>query len=182
MKKSIRRMLSGGDRRSIGRSGDAVARVQKDPALFGEVIRAMEDEDPIVRMRAADAAEKISAASPGLLRPWKKFLLKRIAPIPQQEVRWHVARMLPRLRLSPGDKASAVRILTAYLEDESRIVKTFALQGLADLAEGDPALRARVVRLAEGFLRGGSPALRSRSRKILACLGEKSGIPEKRGP
>jgi HEAT repeat protein len=180
MKKSIRNMLSGGDRRSSGRSDELVAKVRKDPALFREVIQAMGDRDPIVRMRAADAAEKITAGSPDLLPPWKKLLLEKIALIPQQEVRWHVAQMLPRLHLSPKKKASAIDILTVYLKDESRIVKTLALQALADLAEEDAALQVRVTRLAEEFIRSGSPAMRSRSRKILASLRKKSGIPANR--
>jgi len=180
MKNSIREMLSGGDRRSIGRSDELVAKVRKDPVLFREVIQAMGDPDPTVKMRAADAAEKITAGSPDLLRPWKKFLLGKIAQIPQQEVRWHAAQMLPRLHLSPKEKASTVDILAVYLKDESRIVKTFALQALADLAAEDAALRVRVTRLAEVFIRSGSPAMRSRSRKILASLGKKSGIPTNR--
>jgi hypothetical protein len=88
--------------------------------------------------------------------------------------------MLPRLHLSPKEKASTVDILAVYLKDESRIVKTFALQALADLAAEDAALRVRVTRLAEEFIRSGSPAMRSRSRKILASLGKKSGIPTNR--
>ena len=51
-------------------------------------------------MRAADAVEKITARRPELLRPHKRRLLTELALIPQQEVRWHVAQMLPRLSLS----------------------------------------------------------------------------------
>ena len=53
-------------------------------------------EDSLVRMRAADAAEKISVKCPEYLKPFKKKLLNEIAKSEEQEVRWHVAQMIPR--------------------------------------------------------------------------------------
>jgi hypothetical protein len=53
--------LHGGDRRSIGRVPEVVAEVLGNPGLFGELITGMEHPDPVVRMRAADAAENVSA-------------------------------------------------------------------------------------------------------------------------
>jgi len=62
MKKGmLLKMLSGGDRRSIGRSEEAAGEVLANPLLFKELVRGMASEDPIVRMRAADAAEKVTA-------------------------------------------------------------------------------------------------------------------------
>jgi hypothetical protein len=68
------------------------------------------------------------------------------------KVRWHVAQMLPRLQLS---------------SDESRIVKTFSMQALAELAEGD-----RAVALGEDLSKTGGPAMRTRGRKLLDRLNE----------
>ena len=59
-----------------------------------------------------------------------------MAEIEQREVRWHPALLIPRLTLSDKERKIAIAALSAYLEDRSSIVKTFALQGLADLAEG----------------------------------------------
>ncbi|MDF2702805.1 MAG: hypothetical protein K0S10_1751 [Rubrobacteraceae bacterium] len=73
------------------------------------------------------------------------------------KVRWHVAQMLPRLQLS---------------SDESRIVKTFSMQALAELAEDDASLRARVVALGEDLSKTGGPAMRTRGRKLLDRLNE----------
>jgi hypothetical protein len=60
--------------------------------------------------------------------------------------------------------------LTGYLNDTSRIVKTFAMQALADLAEQDDGLRAPVIRQIEELTRSGSPAMQNRGRKLLAKL------------
>ena len=87
--------LKGGDRRSIGRVSEVVADVLDDPALFDVVFHGMLDDDPVIRMRAADAVEKITVDYPEYLQPYKTKLLRQVARIEQQEVRWHVAQMIP---------------------------------------------------------------------------------------
>ncbi len=164
-------MLQGGDRRSIGRSRQVVKRVLADPHLFGIVFHGISADDPLIRMRCADAAEKVTARLPGLLQPFKRKLLQVVALIDQQEVRWHVAQMLPRIKLNRAERSAAAEILGRYLEDDSRIVKTFAMQALADLAERDADLRPGVVRTIKRLTRTGSPAMRSRGKKLLARLG-----------
>ncbi len=47
--------LQGGDRRSIGRADEVVADVLNDPALFDDLFQGMLHDDPVVRMRSADA-------------------------------------------------------------------------------------------------------------------------------
>jgi len=62
-------MLKGGDRRSIGRSNEVTKLVLRQPGRFAELVECLWSEDPIVRMRAADAAEKVSAMKTDLLKP-----------------------------------------------------------------------------------------------------------------
>jgi hypothetical protein len=78
--------------------------------------------------------------------------------------------MIPRLDLSAEECEAAVAILLIFLEDKSRIVKTFSMQALADLAGTDPKLRPVVVPILEEMTATGSPAMRSRGRKLLAAL------------
>jgi hypothetical protein len=167
------RKLEGGDRRSIGRVPEVVAEVLDDPSLLAAVFDGMLSHDPIVRMRSADAVEKISAKHPDYLRPFKAVLIQQVARSQQQEVRWHVAQMLPRLDLGPEERASAVDILLGYLEDKSKIVKTFSMQALADLAEGDARLRPRILTVLKELTETGSPAMKSRGRKLLKRLKER---------
>lgn len=47
--------LKGGDLRSKGKSEEVVDDILKQPLLFGEVFNGMLNDDPVVRMRAADA-------------------------------------------------------------------------------------------------------------------------------
>jgi hypothetical protein len=163
----VLKKLEGGDRRSIGRVSEVVTDVLNDPSLLEVVFNAMLSDDPIIRMRSADAVEKITAKHPEYLQPYKKKLIQQVAKVDQQEVRWHVAQMFPRLELSKEEQAVVVEILLDYLNDKSKIVKTSSMQALADFAERDAGLRFKVIQLLEELTRTGSPAMRSRGRKLL---------------
>jgi HEAT repeat protein len=168
--KNILSLLAGGDRRSIGRSDEVATLVSRNPKLFVQLMAGLRSEDPLVRMRAADAAEKITRADASLLEPHKKELLALLAEAEQQELRWHLTAMIPRLRLGAIERRIAAQVLRGYLDDRSSIVKTFALQGLADLAQDDAKMRPGIIELLRKACRSGTPAMKARSRKLLARL------------
>jgi hypothetical protein len=168
MNKDVLALLSGGDRRSIGKSDAVAAMVLARPALFRGLIKGMWDPEALVRMRAADAAEKVSLQKPKLLQPFKAELLGLLAETTEQELRWHLAQMIPRLSLTPAERAHAASTLRIYLEDRSSIVKTFAMQWLADLALADEKLLPATMELLSRLARTGTPAMRARGRKLLA--------------
>jgi hypothetical protein len=170
---NILTLLKGGDRRMIGRSGKVAAMVSNNPRLFRKLIAGLWSTDAIVRMRAADATEKVTRTDPELLRPYKKELLGLMTEANQQELRWHLAAIVPRLPLNAKERKLAASRLDNYLEDRSSIVKTFALQGLADLALDGPSLRPEVLERLREATRSGTPAMKARSRKLLIHL-EKS--------
>ncbi|MCZ7568336.1 MAG: hypothetical protein M5U01_07090 [Ardenticatenaceae bacterium] len=162
--------LTGGDRRSIGRVGEVVAEVLADPSLFQVVFEGMLSDNPVLRMRCADAVEKLTSEHPEYLRPYKQTLLQEVARIDQQEIRWHVAQLLPRLELSADERNAVVAILLEYLGDQSKIVKTFSMQALADIAERDEDLRPQIIAELVELTRSGSPAMKSRGRRLLERL------------
>ena len=160
-------LLTGGDRRSIGNANRVGALVLADTKLLAPLVRHMWASDPLVRMRAADALEKISIERALLLQPFLAELLGLADETLQPEVRWHLALMLPRLQLNRQQRLRAFARLREYLSDRSSIVKTTALQGLLTLAGEDRVL----VQEAEGYLqhalRAGTPAMKARARKLL---------------
>ena len=166
--------LQGGDRRSIGRADEVVDDVLKDTGLFKAVISGFFVDDPVIRMRTADVVEKTTRVKPELLRPYKRKLIKLAGGSDQQEVRWHLAQILPRLSLKSADRKTAIDILFSYLDDNSKIVITFALQALTDFAIEDQELRRRVTHVLEDLTRTGSPAVKARGRKLLKMLREYS--------
>src|ERR1700677_45081 len=122
-RKNILSLLEGGDRRTIGQTDRVAATVAKDPTLFPQLIAGLWSENLLVRMRAADAAEKVTRKYPALLQPFKKELLGLMAETTQQEMRWHLAVMIPRLTLTADERQLAASLLNGYLEDRSSIVK-----------------------------------------------------------
>ena len=162
--------LAGHDRRSIGRVNEVVEDVLHDLSLFEVVFNGVLSDDPIISMRCADAMEKITAEHPEYLQPFKAKLIHQVAKSEQQEVRWHVAQMIPRLDLSVEEREVVVAILLDYLNDRSKIVRTFSMQALADLADEDAHLRDQLIPLLEELAETGSPAMRSRGQKLLRKL------------
>jgi hypothetical protein len=172
--------LAGGTRTSLGRTNAVVAEVlaapQKFPALLAclaEIDDGDSDKsaaDAILLMRASDAIEKISRQRPEWLAPHKLDFLGLAGGTDQIEVRWHMAQILPRLPLTPRERVVAIDILFDYLKDRSSIVKTHAMQGLADFAAHDPKLKSKILPLLEELTEIGTAAMRARGRKLLAHL------------
>lgn len=162
--------LRGGDRRSIGNVDEVVAAVQKKPDLFKDLVGGLFDEDPVVRMRTADAMEKLSLENPQLLYPYKAELIGLARWTQQQELRWHAAQMIPRLKLTAKEEATVTEIFFDYLNDRSKIVVTFAMQALSDLALKKGAASDRLIRAVEKLTRTGSPAIQSRGKKLIEKL------------
>jgi hypothetical protein len=160
--------LQGGDRRSIGNSNRVAALILRQPERLAELMECLWNGDAIVRMRAADAAEKVSAKRRALLEPFKAELLALADETRQAELRWHLALMIPRLRLGQQERVHARAVLGGYLGDRSSIVRTFAIQALVELSRGIPEMEADVIDLLERTCRTGTPAMKARSRKLLA--------------
>jgi len=163
----IRAVLRGRDRRSIGRVPLVLTRLAADPGLLRPLVAALSDADPIVCMRAADALEKATRHAPSALQAHKRALLHLAPSTQQHEVRWHLAQMLPRLTLSPAERRSVFQTLRSYLSDRSAIVRTFALQAMADLTQHDPSLKPLALRWLRWAVRQGTPAMRSRAARLL---------------
>lgn len=163
--------LKSGDLRSIGKADEVVQDILNDPSLFKEVFEGMSNKDPVIRMRSADAIEKVSAKRPEYLRPFKSKLINQISKIEQQEVRWHVAQMFSYIETSKIERNKIIKILLSYIvTDESKIVKTFSMQTLADLAEKDEHIKPKIINLIKGMIKNGSPAIISRGKKLLKQL------------
>ena len=108
--------------------------------------------------------------NPQYLQHFKTELIRLAQQTQQQELRWHTAQMIPRLKLTPKEAATVTDILFDYLNDKSKIVVTFAIQALSDLALTKGDASARVIRAIEKLTRTGSPAIQSRGKKLLPKL------------
>ena len=159
-------LLTGGDRRSIGQSPVAVKRVLRNPRLLPALLKCLASPDPLVRMRAADALEKLDRRRPGILTPYRAGLLRVARASDQTEVQWHMAQLLPRLDLTPRQLVEARRLLRRYQASPSAIVQTMALEALVQLARATPPGRGEALRLLTVAATSGLPAVRARARRL----------------
>jgi hypothetical protein len=163
-------ILEEGDLRSVGRVHEVLNLIDDQPDLFPEVIQAMTHSDPGIRMRASDAVEKFTRSKPDFLQPHKTYLLKKVLNSDQQEVRWHLAQIVPRLNLTPKERLRVAEKLFDYLEDDSKIVQANSLQALVDLAWDDDDLFNKVRAEVERLVEEGSPAVSNRAGKLFHQL------------
>ncbi|MCG2689887.1 hypothetical protein L6252_01225 [Candidatus Parcubacteria bacterium] len=167
--KAILKNLAGDDFRSIGKSNEIVKSTLVNPDFFPDIFTGLLHNDPLIRMRAADAIEKITKIHPEWLQPYKRTLLKKILPLEQQEVRWHVAQMIPRLKMTKRERNGTAQTLFTWLNNkkESKIVRVMALQALSDFARLDNQLKNKVIKTLHKLLNTGAPSLKSRGKKLL---------------
>lgn len=164
-------VLEKGDLRTTGEVDTVVKRVLRKSKEFDVLFPLLTHQNPAVRMRAADAVEKISIVRPDLLTKYKKTIF-RIAEHPQQEVRWHIAQLFPRLKLSQKEMVYVEFILNKYLVNtKSNIVRVNCLQALTDLALQRKLDRAKIKRTIRFFMdEVGTPSIRTRGKKLLKDL------------
>jgi len=168
----IEKLLSIGDLRTAGKSEEVVKLVSSKPKLFDDVVNAILVDDPGTRMRASDAVEKITRVHPEWLKPYKRQFLSKIVNIEQKEVRWHTAQILPRFNLTKKERKKVFTLMLIFLEDESRIVKTFAMQTLTDIAVQDNSYVNNVRNIVKKLMQNGAPAMKSRGKKLLVTLND----------
>jgi hypothetical protein len=172
----IRSMLHEGQGRiSVGRAEEVADLVLAQSKLFSKLMECLWDEDLGVVNRAAHALERVTRdGQPGpvaQLNSWKTSLLGLLPEAEENKLRWHLALIVPRMTLTPSECARSADALQSWLEDESSsIVKTMSLQGLADLTRQDRSLLPVILDLLRIHSRSGTPAMRARSRLLLANL------------
>jgi hypothetical protein len=151
---------------------EAATAAARDPRLFAGLIDAMRSTDRLLAARSAEAADKASAANPALLEAHKADLLGRLAQIEQREIRWHVAQMLPRLRLEDDERERAVALVVGWLEgrDGGAMAVAGGFESLAVLADDDPRLVETIKPVLERHANDGPSAIRARARSVLAGL------------
>jgi hypothetical protein len=170
--------LSDGDRRSVGESNRAVSAVLENPELISILFQGLETPDPVLRMRCADAIEKVTTNRPDLLVPFKKKILGRLSKVEQQEVRWHIAPMIARLPLTEDEETTVVNLLLSYTNDRSSIVKTMSMQALADIALRSRRLLPEIKQHIEELSVIGTPAMKARSKQLLKLLANDELLPD----
>jgi|APFre7841882724_1041349.scaffolds.fasta_scaffold22002_2 hypothetical protein len=158
--------LRGGDLRSIGRSNAVVHEVLAHPELMTALLAGISNTDPLVRMRSADAFEKVTAFRPELAQ-WSAQQVLALLTRPQpKEVLWHLLQIAPRVQWLPRQLQAVLQAVKAAHKNDSSIVKASALQAAVELLPQAPSGRASVSRRLRAAEASSVPALAARARKL----------------
>ena len=168
--KVLKPLLTGGDRRSITGSNEAMALICARPARIAELAALAEDRDWLVSLRAMDLLEKLVHKHAAWVEPYHRLFLGPLADSDKWEMRLQIVRGLPFLKLSRAERKRAVAILLRDLEHPRKFVQAWALDSLAHFAKDDVTLRPVLRAHLEIFERSGSPALEARARAIRKSL------------
>ena len=167
----IRRLLSGGDRRSIAKSNRVRLLIEQNPSLVAELVALTADEDRLVTQRALDLLEKLAHDHPERIAPYKKIFVGPLAASDKWEIRLQIVRALPLFRWSPAQARRVEEILLENVVFPQTFVRAWALDGLATLAAQKAALVPIVRRHLRDFEASPSKALQARAKHIRARLG-----------
>ena len=180
---NLRDRLSTGTTRDLGPTNEIVREALHHHSLVKELVEALSDERIVVAHRASNALKKIQRSKPELLAPFAKQILKRALATEHMHTRWSLTIILGELptgspasslagvALRGRDKALAVDLMFEALSSRSALQRVFALQALANYAQNDSALRARMQPILQRALTDTSAAIRARARKLVKQLG-----------
>jgi hypothetical protein len=164
---------------SAGRVKEVVPLIQAKPPLAAYLVELLFEQDLGISQRAADVLERVShKPSPALYRVLvrsKEALVGLLPDAQPKKLRWNLALTLGRLPLSGPECRRSAQVLSTWLDDPSSIVKTAALQCLADLTRRDHSLLSTVLDLLRIHSRSGTPGMRARCRILQKKLEKPPG-------
>jgi hypothetical protein len=161
------KILSGNDLRSKGQS-DKVVLLIDNRKKFDKLFPLLFHTDRIVVMRTADAIEKITLQYPEFLSAYKKEILQLCSKAENIELKWHLALLVPRLKLTKQEFGKVWQLLNNWATDkkESKIVRANSLQGLFDLLQQNKLFK-QAFRLTVSKIKNENvPSLTARIRKL----------------
>lgn len=166
--KNLENFLSGDDLRSIGKSNIVAASV-KNQAAFDKLFTFLFHKDRVLKMRSADALEKISTTHPGYLAGHKKELFKLLnAEAAGIELQWHLAQFITRVNLNAKETEIVWDKLSEWAmnKNQSRIVRVNSLQSLFDLSNRYPAFQNKLTTIINKLEKEQIPSISARIKKL----------------
>ncbi len=139
MTTNLKVLLSvGGHTNSLGKVEEVIALVIANDISLSKLYKCMQDDDPWVRMRAADAFEKICRTHPAWITPYIPRIQRELSHMQQQpSIQWHIAQIYRQVELSKQQTQNALAWLFTILSSPDRdwIVAAQAMETLAYFTE-----------------------------------------------
>jgi hypothetical protein len=165
-------LMVGGKSNSLGEVNNVIALVLKNRSRLDELYGCLFDDDAWVRMRAADALEKICREHPDWLLPYIDRFPAELAVSNQPSVQWHLAQIYRQVDLTDRQKSFAVNWLKQLLSsvDIDWIVAANAMDTLAQFTRNGSVPESELISLLQIQRHHTSKAVVKRAGKLLDSL------------
>jgi hypothetical protein len=163
---------TGGHANSLGRVPDVIELVLQDKSRLGELYGCLFAPDAWVRMRAADALEKICRQHPDWLLPYISRMQTELADTTQASFQWHMAQIYAQVSLSPKQKEMAIQWLKGLIAtlDVDWIVAANTMDTLAQFTKDGSVAKPDFIALLKVQQHHSSKAVVRRATKWLEEL------------
>ena len=164
----------GGKSNSLGKANEVIELVLKDRQRLNELYNCLFDEDAWVRMRAADAFEKVCRQHPGWLLPYIDKISTDLSISGQASIQWHLAQIYRQVDLTAKQKHFAIHWLKGLLssKDVDWIVSANAMDTLVQFAKDGSCPISDIVPLLHIQQGHKSNAVIKRANKWLAEIAD----------
>jgi len=161
-----------GKSNSLGRASEVIELVLSDKSRLDELFSCLFDEDAWVRMRGADALEKICRQHPDWLLPYIDKFQAELASNAQPSLQWHLAQIYAQVNLSSDQKRSAINWLKHLLSstDVDWIVAANAMETLVQFTKDGSVPKKNAVTLLKLQQKHKSNSVIRKANKLLAEL------------
>ncbi|TET29808.1 MAG: HEAT repeat domain-containing protein [Candidatus Heimdallarchaeota archaeon] len=170
--------LSGGTLISDGRADEVVGEVLDDMSLLPKLVEGLEEEDDVIRGRAADALEKLSRFHPEKMASYLQIFMDLAENDPVPMVRWHLAMIFGRMIFSKEYTEKVIPTLLEILKEDSVFVISWAIVSLTIIGQKYPNKKTKILSGIEQLRSQPSKAIQSKIRNAVAVLRDGKPLPK----
>ncbi len=166
-------LADGGKSNSLGRVDEVITAVLNDKKLLYELYKCMFSKDPWVRMRAADAFEKICRQKPEWIKPYISRIQIELSDSNQQpSIQWHIAQIYQQVALTEEQKKKALSWLEQMLSSRAIdwIVAANCMKTLAQFVERGDYSKPAFMHLLQIQMTHKSNAVVKKATQLAASL------------
>ena len=165
----VEMLAADGKKNSLGRAPEVVTVVLADQSRLPELYDCLFAPDAWVRMRGADALEKVCREHPDWLVPYIGRMQTDLASSTQPSILWHMAQIYAQVPLSNAQKTAAIQWLKRQVatNEVDWIVAANTLETLVQFAKDGSVPKAEVKELLKVQQHHKSNAVVRRATKLL---------------
>ena len=160
----------GGKSNSLGEVNEVIELVLDDRVRLEELYMCLFDEDAWIRMRAADALEKICRVHPAWIEPYIDRMQADLSDSQQASIQWHLAQIYQQVNLTAAQKQHALSWLTKLLSSNKIdwIVAANSMKTLAYFMQKGDYPKEAMIRLLTLQLHHKSSAVVKKASKFMS--------------